>query len=81
MIKLECLSCTELRELIKNAEMELHIKETAQREVALVKLQEAWKEFRQVSPIETHFVSYDDSDLDCEIDIDLYDLIDAYGFQ
>jgi predicted RecB family endonuclease len=79
--ELENLSIEQLLELKEMMDAEIRRKRQAERNVAVKELNEAWKKFRKTCPSESRWLTYQCDECDCGIDIDLYDIIDAYEFK
>ena len=79
--ELENISVENLLELREMIDAEIRRKKIMERNEALKKLREAWINFRKVATADTHWVSSYCEGCEQNIDVDLYDLIDAYGFK
>lgn len=79
--ELENISVENLLKLREMIDAEIRRKKIMERNEALKKLQEAWSNFRKVATSDTHWVSSYCEGCEQNIDVDLYDLIDAYGFK
>lgn len=79
--ELENMSIENLFKLREMMDAEIRRKKIAERNEALKKLQEAWINFRKVATSDTHWVSSYCEGCEQNIDVNLYDLIDAYGFK
>jgi hypothetical protein len=81
MQELEILSINQLLELREIVDAEIRRKKEIERDEALKELNEAWKKFREVCPYDTCWGTIDCEACGQPVDVDLYDVIDAYGFK
>lgn len=81
MQELENLSIEQLLALREAMDAEIRRKKEVERNEALKELKEAWKKFRKVCPNDTYWVAADCDACGQPIDVDLYNIIDVYGFK
>lgn len=79
--ELENLSIEQLLELKEMMDAEIRRKKLVEHDEALKELKEAWKKFRKVCPYDTYWVVTECDDCGQPVDVDLYDVIDEYGFK
>lgn len=79
--ELENISVENLLKLREMIDAEIRRKKIMERNEALKKLQEAWVNFRKVATADAHWVSSYCEGCEQNIDLNLYGLIDTYGFK
>lgn len=81
MQELENLSIEQLLELKEAMDAEIRRKRQVEHDEALEELKEAWRKFRKACPNYTYWVTTECDDCGQPVDVDLYDVIDEYGFK